>query len=547
MAPMNPRQKQACMPAHGPAMLLLALAAAAIAVTHLLYTPWANLYLYDGDSLVLALLEKSLRAGEAFQWTLSSQMFLFPEGLLYLISRALAPSIKAAFVINTVINVALLFYLFYFLALSIFREKSKSAFFALSAMCVVLFYMLCEPRPDPNRAFVTFYLLNTYYYGVIVAALTLLLIYSALIQQTSGGNALETLKNRVLLIVAMLITALTYFSNPLLLLQFSAPLLAAALLMFLCKKLRPMEFGLIAGTQAIGLAAGYAARIVCSNHVGNTVASYFHFDNIVGSARAFAAMLQGSVRHVGSALEYAAMAGILALAIFMAAYLARQGKTGASAPRQSTDSVVLLLVLFAIASAAGTFLGVSLTGNTQLRYLLPVALFPVLAFIAVVHASNKIDYSRLAAIPAGLIIAVLVIYLPVSTARADRPGIFAASPDVDCYNHYMAELPFNAVGGFWTSRALDLYSNAGTRVLQIGGGLHHRLWMNNNAPYFTLAFNGVIVDKPQNGARKADSNYIESIQPLGPPAKIFRCKAYDIYYYADGSDGFKRLNQLIKE
>ena len=111
----------------------------------------------------------------------------------------------------------------------------------------------------------------------------------------------------------------------------------------------------------------------------------------------------------------------------------------------------------------------------------------------------------------------------------------------------MEQLPFNVVGGFWTSRQLDLYGTTGNRALQVNNELEPFLWLNNAAPYVQLKLNGVIVDKSTGGIKSPNHIYVGDVAKLGPYSKKFSCNKFDIYYYADGSEGFLLLNAFAKK
>jgi hypothetical protein len=93
-----------------------------VALAHMYLTPWADMFLYNADSITLALIVKSVRAGESFHWVLSSQLFLFPEGLLYAVSSVLVPAVKYSFLLNAFINLICLFALYFLIAKLILKD-----------------------------------------------------------------------------------------------------------------------------------------------------------------------------------------------------------------------------------------------------------------------------------------------------------------------------------------------------------------------------------------------------------------------------------------
>src|SRR5688500_16305644 len=89
---------------------------------------WRDIYLYSGDSTTLAAFIKSIQSGETLNWIFSSQIFLFPEAILYGISFLLTQSIHGSLVLNAIINVLLAYTLFYWIARQLFDTRPKSQF-----------------------------------------------------------------------------------------------------------------------------------------------------------------------------------------------------------------------------------------------------------------------------------------------------------------------------------------------------------------------------------------------------------------------------------
>jgi hypothetical protein len=515
-----------------------------IALAHLYLTPWASLLLYNGDSLTLALIAKSIRAGEDFHWILSSQLFLFPEGFFYAVSSILVPAAKYSFLFNAFLNLLSLFVLYFFIAKSILKDLGKSEAFAMTGLCLAVFYMLCEVQPEVNRRTIaSVFLITTYYYGVILASLLLLYLHTALIKRGNADTSGRV--NRLLGSSIVVVTGLTYFSDPLLLLQFSLPFLATIFLVWTLGRLSFRQLVVAIALQLFGLIAGQIFRHLCRDLIGSAVAGYINFGNIIASVMDCWGILVEVVRNGPSLLEYSIMTGVFLISLGTVIFLCTERRRNFFHGDSTLSAIALIVVLFSVICPLSTIFGTIVSGNSYTRYFVPLVFIPTLGLVPFFYVWK--GFSREKALAFFFVFALIVFVWYVPSRLAD-PGAasYSDSESVDCYNHYMSQQPFNAVGGFWTVRALDLYSTSGSRVLQIVG-LGRTRWMNNSSPYFNLSFNGVIVDKSTSGERARDFIYAEDVAPLGPYTKKLSCQKFDIYYYAENSPGFRLLNSALKK
>jgi hypothetical protein len=105
--------------------LLLVIASVLLALGHLSGTPWWTYLLADGDSLALPLLVQSVERGEPMQWLMTSQLLLFPELPLYLVSLVLSGGGAAvSLVVNAFVNVVVLYLSIRWLAASVLAGRA---------------------------------------------------------------------------------------------------------------------------------------------------------------------------------------------------------------------------------------------------------------------------------------------------------------------------------------------------------------------------------------------------------------------------------------
>ena len=82
---------------------LVAVALAVIALRHVLASARVSLLWYDGDSVLLPLVVRSIRAGEPFEWAMSPALFFFPELPVYLLCSLVTATPQQALALNGVL------------------------------------------------------------------------------------------------------------------------------------------------------------------------------------------------------------------------------------------------------------------------------------------------------------------------------------------------------------------------------------------------------------------------------------------------------------
>jgi len=518
-----------------------------LALMHVLQPAWRSVYFYNGDSLTLALLMKSLWAGEPFRWVFSSQLFLFPEGVVYALCSAVTGSIQASLLTNSSVAVVLLYAAYWLLARSILGTREGGHAFAMFATGLLVLYMSCETTPDINGlTFVTLYLFNTYYYGVVLCGL---LVLYWIVQILLYDNRPIFLMREVAgpLVGILVVTGLTYFSDPLFFLQCSAPFLIALCILYFSRNVSGRTFIWLVVVQLLGLMLGSVGRGLCKAYVGNPVVKYFDFWNIVRAIKFLSGVFEEIVHTATSLFEYGLMAVGLAVAVAAIVLTWRQRRYQRFLTTNNLSAADMMVALIAFGSPVASISGALLTGNPWTRYWLPLAVFPVLAVLPLWRRFLHLSHKKTLVAVLICIAAVAGRYGSSLYAQFMAEGsLKVMQADVKCYNRVMSQKPFDTVGGYWTTRALDLYSDTTSRALQMTGDLHARIWLSNRAPYLSLMFNGIIVDKKLPEGEKPDHIYDSELRGLGPYSRKFSCPSFDIYYYDTGSVGYIKLNRLLR-
>lgn len=512
--------------------LLLATCLSSLAAIFLYMTPWVNILFFNGDSLFLPLVFKSISVGEAFSWKFGSQYFLFPELLLYSISWAVASSPGWSLLINGILSLILLYMLTLFLSLSLAVNKKNSLMYASLILIFFIFYVALEPWPDVNKTSLAMpSMIVGYYFGVIITSIMLLILTNKIL--------INPVRFKNIFFLISILFGLSYFSNPLMLLQAYFPFLAVATLIVL-RKIIPISFYFRLMTfLSFGLLSGHLLRDYLTPYSATSVGNYVNISNTFESMHKLNKIFLSFFDTFYGSLKITTIILVFFTVFVYAVYLILFKTYSSSDKKNKYASVSLFVILFSVMSPILTIMGVLLTGNYSTRYLLPIVFFPLLGLIPVFES---ISFSKRNVIIACLMIPMLS-FIAVQFYSAWMYRSTPSMQELECFNNHMIRYPYNVVGGYWTTRKLDLYSKSSSRALQVTTHLRPYLWLNNTSLYESLKFNGVIVD-----ASKAP-NHINSrdVTFLGSPNGIVSCGSFDIYYYQDDSLGFNLLNYNLNK
>ncbi len=520
-----------------------------LAIGQVLQSNWNDLFLFNGDSLTLALYAKSLFSGELRDWTFSSQIFFFPEIFIYVICYALTPNLEWSFILNGLVNYWLYIFLLYRIASAVGADLWVRCGFAVLAACLLLLYCSLEQGAEVNvTALVTLFLFNTYYFGAVLCALCVTWICCCVLNGNQSAK-----RYGYGLILAL--TAMTYFSNPMFLLQGAMPFVACILFMRWYLQIdKNISRGLII-SMISGVLLGQVMRMIFADHVGKPIGKYVHLRSLIDGAQGFGTNLARVFETTTGTVEFLIIGGLLITAIGVATrYFGTESRVR-NFSDASANQALLFLVLFSAASSCITLIGTLVSGNSLMRYFLPVALLPVFVLLTAFHQTLMASgvavrrYVSLCVI-IGIVMVAFVCGRPNTTANFSwlfNARYSQSHEGLGCFNRHMSEKPFNVVGTFWTTRTLDAYGSTRARALQVNERFEPTLWLNNRATFRDLAINGVIVSRPQDALRQKGSIYAEETRTLGSPDRIFACKDFDIYYYADGSPGFNQLAEQMKK
>jgi hypothetical protein len=526
--------------------------ASLIAIGHLAQSQWEATFLYNADSIVLPMLEKSIQQGEAFDWVFSSQNFLFPEGLFFAVSSAFTDSPQVALYTNACLNIVVLYVLLRVIAHQL-AHRSRHRFveitIALAATMLYVVYVLLEPTATVNRSgTATLYLLTTYYYGVIVVGLVTI---SLTLWVTRSFSAGPWGRRRVLVYVALitLISGITIFSDPLYVAQVLAPVVVCLVLLALSRRVSWKRAAVLVLPGIAGAVMGFALRTVFADLFASDLTSYFSADNIPTSIL----VLRETLNEMTSTAPGSLKLLLLTVVLFTTACATLFALIGlflpAIARRMST--VEFFIVTFVSVSSVSLFVGHVITGAITTRYLTPVYIFPLLTvvylgvfvlrrlLVEVESAELRRNLSRFSlgiAIAGSIVIVTVGLLNLPAVVRSASGATYSAA---ECFNEFIGDSNRDGVGSFWSVRPLEVYGESSGEILQVNPDLTAYAWMNNLAPYEDKTFSFVVSDaSPQLPP--------ESLEPLGEPVEVISCPGYEIYDYA-GTPGEKILNGIIQK
>ena len=189
------------------------------------------------------------------------------------------------------------------------------------------------------------------------------------------------------------------------------------------------------------------------------------------------------------------------------------------------------------------------------RYLLPVAIFPLIA-AAIMFAKWR---RRIIVFATGLLIIMFAIFGLMNLPRAKPLTKILPRDSISCLVNFANQNPNLRIAGTYNDvRAMELYASSRVVTAQIHADRDRltNVWQTF-ADRDLEKYHYLIVDTKFNPTMAIfwvtnDPSEIEYLPPdfattqFGAPTKIIGCSEYNqIYFYATGSAGYEKLNQQI--
>ncbi|MGN8051093.1 hypothetical protein ACTJKO_15540 [Curtobacterium sp. 22159] len=508
---------------------LVATALAVIALRHVVATARVALLWYDGDSVLLPLVERSIQLGQPFEWAMSPALFFFPELPVYLLCSLVTATPQQALALNGVLVLLAVYALVRAAANELMPAARRSARIAVSAVAlgfVTLLVLTESSATATSLELASLLLTTTYYYGAVLAMLgTAVLVLRAV----RVGRA-----SVPVLVVLGLVAACTTASNPLYVPWSGAPVVITLVLLALARRLPWRPVLLLAGTVTLGSVVGYLIRIPLRPFVSLDPSTYVQPSRAAPTLGFFAALTDDR------AASAAGDAGLLLL--FVGVLLSVGGTVWAW--RVRTSRTVLVAAALPLVTVAAVSIGVVVAGSETPRYLEPVVTAPLLALVAVaelartavrrtrVHRPRRGIRAVLALAAAGVLLAGVA-----TTPGTVRAVAQARYDPAVCLDRWAAGRHVVGVGQFWTVRPLATYASTNVQLLQVRDTFQTYPWLVDLGAYRDAAPTFVVI-----GSGDVWTTAVED--SLGSPAAITHCTGFDVYDYA-GTAGARVLQRDV--
>lgn len=502
---------------------------------HLARTSWMSFFLYGGDALTLPLFRESLAHHQLWMPVVSTQLLVFPEGVLYAICSAVTTSIRASLVANAYANIILLYLAVRSIAPTVIgRTGRRGAASAAFCVALVVLMLLEIEGGKANLQFATLNLLTTYYFGLVLGGIVLL---AATVRQLRPTKRLIGVPGWTA--VAVTVSTATYGSDPLFLLWVSVPIAVTSLVLLALRRVPARQVVVVIACQVVSVLAGTALRHPLSRFIGSSADSYVQFGMIGQALASFRSMIHSMWIHPSERVELVLLALILMTAVVQFVHFVRRPPESPA----TRASAALVIVTFALVAPMTDVMGILVSGNSTSRYFIPVFVFPLLAVIpladqVLIRRPTTRNGAWRGAAVSGAAVAATVILIPGVQPLLD-PGAF---PGGMCFNQIAALRGRTGVGDFTTSRALEAYGSNGTHVLQVLPNLLPFGWLVNLGSFEHRELSFVVVDRTVG---QPVDLVASDTMPLGSPTSVTSCPGFDVYAYLRGTHGHAVLNQIF--
>jgi len=576
--------------------VLAALLLTLLAVLHLLSTSRSWLLFFDGDSVILPLFERSLQAGQPFEWAMSTTVFLI-EIPVYLVLAFLTANPFDALTVNAILNFVALYALIRLIAGLSLPGRGRRFVVAVSLVtfAVPLAAPLLESTTNAD-SFELFSLLatTTYYYPTVLAMLAAAWLLARMVARDAPTETTRSVApdasdgparpappnvspasaasgNRVALLVGLgMLTVVSVTSNPLYGVWTAAPAVVTLLALAGLGRIRWRTALVPAVVLIAGCFGGVLLRKPLAPYLSMDPANYLHLGDILTPLRFYGAAIADMFSRPTGVIELVLLSalGSVTLVAGIAALRMRQ----LPLRRQ-------LLFLLAAVTVLAVAIGSVLVGTNATRYLQPLAFAPLLVLPALIGLSLDALRDRrqtarrrpgLFARPAnttarraraaetvsvhdhvapaakqrpaalGLLLVVLLLGGIVGTGSAVAASVSRAHlPGAACLEGWLAGRTLTGAGQFWAIRGLKTYGAPNVHLLQIDEYVNARPWMVNLADYDGGRVSYLIVDDRSVWGE-------ELVDTLGAPRANISCGTYTILDY-EGTAGERVLTRHIAE
>lgn len=475
-----------------------ALALALVAVGHLASSPRSVLMFDDGDSLIVALVGRSVLDGGGGDWALSSVLFL-PEIAVFTALDAVLPfDVNGVLAANAVVNVLALYGA---IRLAAGRRVEGRAPVAWAVGVLAVFCLLIVTESSPSRdalELASLVLTTTYYSATVVAVVLAVGLCRRFLDRPAGTVALP--------LGLGVVAAVATLSNPLFAAWATVPLsLVLGGLCLTTLAIRRRGLALIASLVG-GSILGFLGRIPFSAWIANSGAGYIQPAEWIHSAAYYAGLAIDRLSSPGGVLGAMAVLALMVLAVVRSA--------------RSSDAGDRLVTTAAWALPLVVLVGGIAAGTHAARYLQPLAFAPVLALVTLPRVRM-----RRATLPRVVSAVVAIALLAGGSVSVPRIVQAASAPDADlaCVTDWVDSSGRTGAGQFWTVRLPKLHAADPARLVQVDHELRGYAWLVDRRDFAAGEVSFLIEDA---------QTVAWNLPTAAAPTAVIACGRYRILDYA---------------
>lgn len=436
---------------------MLAAAVAVIVAASVASSARADLLFRDGDSLIVAMVSRSLLSGEPLDWAMSSVLFL-PESAAFAGLDAFLPlDVNGVLAVSAVVN---LLALYGAIRLVAGRSRAGHSPVAWSVVTIAVFGAVAMTETSASRdalELASLTLTTTYYSATVIGVVLTIGIVRRMLDREARSITLP--------IVLGVVAAVSTLTNPL----FAAWATVPLVILLAIGTVRSARRGrLLMSVMALvlGTAIGFLLRIPFAAWIANTGAGYAQPELWMQSIAYYGGLLGDRLSTPLGALAGATIVALLALAVWRTV---RAHDAGSRLVAAAAWSIPLMVVIGAV-----------VLGTHAARYLQPAAFAPVLALVAL---------PRTVSIPARLrrqaSVVGAVLLLVVGGLSIPRLASASQEPDADltCVTDWVDASDRTGAGPFWTVRLPKLHLDDPARLVQVDHQLNGYAWLVNRSDF----------------------------------------------------------------
>ncbi|GAA1998153.1 hypothetical protein HLA99_13810 [Microbacterium ulmi] len=417
----------------------------------------AELLFRDGDSLLTALVARSVAVGQPQDWAMSTVLFL-PELAVFGILSLLGTGVAGTLALNGVLNLLALYGAFRVVSGSHARARAPIAG-ALAAFGAFALLAVLESSPSRDALeLASLVATTTYYSATVIAAVASV----GLVRRVLDDDARRSWPLWGVAGVA----AASVLSNPLFAAWAGVPLVGVLGVIGLRRREPRAGWAIVA--LAAGCAAGFLGRIPLAPLIANTGAGYADPARWAESLAYYGQLAAERWGSSGGPAATALTLGLLSLGVACTVVLARRrAAAGVLVVAAVSWAMPLLVVGGAIA-----------LGTHAARYVQPLAFGTVLALAVLPELLPQPAGRAVRAAPlvAGIASALVVVGALASVPRLAH-AVSHPDPDLACVVDWVDASGRTGAGQFWTVRLPKARVSDPRTLVQVDHRLDGYAWL----------------------------------------------------------------------